>query len=199
MAETSEPSPASLQRARQQAEEALTGPPPRTSGTHDDAKKSQLLPLPPGSPARLSRTMAWFLDDLIRVPGTKARFGVDPILSIIPFAGTAVGAVMGSTILVDAVRLRTPVSVLSRMVGNYVFDWLLGLIPFLGAFLDAAFRSNHKNFRLLERTIADREQVRRTTFWYWIGVLAMVVIVIATILAVPVGLLLWLDHAVTGN
>lgn len=199
MAETSEPSPASLQRARQQAEEALTGAPPRTSGTHDDAKKSQLLPLPPGSPARLSRTMAWFLDDLIRVPGTKARFGVDPILSIIPFAGTAVGAVMGSTILVDAVRLRTPVSVLSRMVGNYVFDWLLGLIPFLGAFLDAAFRSNHKNFRLLERTIADREQVRRTTFWYWIGVLAMVVIVIATILAVPVGLLLWLDHAVTGN
>ncbi len=143
--------------------------------------------------------MAWILDDLIPVPGTKARFGVDPLLSLVPFAGTAVGAAMGSVILVDAVRLRAPVSVMVRMVGNYVFDWLLGLIPFLGAFLDAAYRSNHKNFKLLERTIVDKEQVRRTTFWYWIGIVALVVIVIATILAVPIGLLLWLDHAVTGN
>ncbi len=196
MTDAPDPRTTSLDRARQQAQEALTGPipsPPRAAG----ARSSTLLP--PGSPARVSRTMAWFLDDLVRIPGTKARFGVDPILSLVPFAGTAVGAVMGSVILVDAVRLRAPVSVLARMVGNYVVDWLLGLLPFVGAFLDAAFRSNHKNFRLLERTIADKEQIRRTTFWYWMGIVAMVVIVIATILAVPIGLLLWLDGAVTGN
>ncbi|MDO5736643.1 MAG: DUF4112 domain-containing protein [Propionibacteriaceae bacterium] len=200
MTDAPDPATTSLERARQQAEEALNGPPPRASKAgNGDARHHQLLPLPPGSPARVSRTMAWFLDDLLPVPGTKARFGVDPILSFIPFAGTAVGAVMGSVILVDAVRLRAPVPVVARMVGNYAFDWGLGLVPFVGAFLDAAFRSNHKNFKLLERTITDREQVRRRTFWYWISMLAMLLVVVAVIVAVPIGLLLWLDGLATGR
>lgn len=143
--------------------------------------------------------MAWFLDDLLRVPGTKVRFGADPILSLIPFAGTAMGAALGTVILFDAVRLRAPVPVVARMVANYAIDWLLGLVPFIGAFFDAAFRSNRKNVKLLERTIADRAQVRRATFWYWIGVLAIMLFVIAVLLAVPIWLLLRLDSAVTGG
>lgn len=143
--------------------------------------------------------MAWVLDDLVGVPGTKARFGVDPLLSIIPVAGTAVGAAMGSVILYDAVRLRAPISVLARMVGNYVIDWALGLPPFLGAFLDAAYRSNHKNFQLLERTIADRDQVRKASTWYWASVAILAVVVVSIFLAVPVALLLWLDRAITGG
>ncbi len=199
MTQAPPPDPSSLERAQRLAKEALEGPAAGPSALDDDGLPSTRLPLPPGSPARISRTFAWFLDDLIGVPGTRIRFGVDPILSLVPFAGTAVGAVMGSVILVDAVRLRAPVTVLVRMVGNYVIDWLLGLLPFLGAFLDAAYRSNHKNFKLLERTIADREQVRGTTFWYWISILAMVVLVIAVVLAVPIGLLLWLDGLITGG
>ncbi|RMB58278.1 DUF4112 domain-containing protein [Tessaracoccus antarcticus] len=198
MNDAPDPDTSSLHRARRLAREALEG---RVPGAPVDADglPSTLLPLPPGSPARVSRTIAWVLDDLIRVPGTRIRFGVDPIVTLIPFAGTAVGAVMGTVILVDAVRLRTPVPVVARMVGNYVIDWLLGLVPFIGAFFDAAYRSNHKNFTLLERTIADRDQVRRRTLWYWIGILAMVLVVLAVIVAVPVALLLWLDRAVTGG
>lgn len=196
---TSAPQPdrTSLERAQRQAREALDGRGPRSEALDEDGLATTRLPLPPGSPARLSRTIAWFLDDLVGVPGTKLRFGVDPLLSFIPFAGTAVGAVMGSVILFDAVRLRAPISVLFRMVGNYVIDWAVGLLPFLGAFLDAAYRSNHKNFKLLERTIANREEVRTTTLWYWISIAALVLIVVGVIVAVPVGLLLWLDGILT--
>ena len=199
MTTASPPDPSSLERARRLAKEALEGNVGPSPTLDDDGLPTTRLPLPPGSPARISRTFAWLLDDLIGVPGTRLRFGVDPILSLVPFAGTAVGAVMGSVILVDAVRLRAPVSVLIRMVGNYVIDWLVGLLPFLGAFLDAAYRSNHKNFKLLERTLADRDQVRRTTFWYWMSIVAMVVIVTAVVLSVPIGLLLWLDGLITGG
>ena len=199
MNQASPPDPSSLIRARQLAKEALEGPAPGPRSTDPDGLPSTLVPLPPGSPARVSRTFAWFLDDLVGVPGTKIRLGLDPLLSLVPFAGTAVAAVMGSVILVDAVRLRAPIPVVARMVGNYVIDWLLGLVPFIGAFFDVAYRSNHKNFKLLERTIADREQVRRTTFWYWLSILAMFLFVVAVILAVPIGLLLWLDSAVTGG
>lgn len=193
------PDPSSLTRAQRQAREALEGTAPGTNPTDGDGLPSTLVPLPPGSPARVSRTFAWFLDDLVGIPGTGFRFGLDPVLALVPFAGTAVGAALGSVILFDSARLRAPIPVMARMVGNYVFDWLLGLVPFVGAFLDAGFRSNHKNFKLLERTIADREQVRRTTIWYWIGILAMVLIVVAVILAVPIGLLLWLDGVITGG
>ncbi len=199
MTEAQPPDPSSLTRAQRLAKEALEGPAANPPVRDDGALPATRLPLPPGSPARISRTFAWLLDDLIGVPGTKLRFGVDPLLSLVPFAGTAVGAVLGSVILIDAIRLRAPVSVLARMLGNYVIDWLVGLLPFLGAFLDAAYRSNHKNFKLLERTIADREQVRRTTFWYWVSIVSMVVIVIAVLLAVPIGLLLWLDGIITGG
>ncbi|MGO1487244.1 MAG: DUF4112 domain-containing protein [Arachnia sp.] len=198
MTNTSPPDPASLERARRLAKEALEGSVAPSSPGEGGTTPAR-LPLASGEPARISRTFAWVLDDLVGVPGTKLRFGVDPILSIVPFAGTAVGAVMGTVILIDAVRLRAPISVLLRMVGNYVIDWLLGLLPFLGAFLDAAYRSNHKNFTLLERTIANREQVRRTTLWYWISVLVMVLVVMAVVLSVPIALLLWLDSLVTGG
>lgn len=199
MTETPDATTPSLDRARRQAEEALSGSRPTPPTRDDDGLPSTLVPLPPGSPARVSRTFAWLLDDLIGVPGTKIRFGVDPILSFIPAAGTAVGAALGSVILYDAVRLRAPISVLTRMVGNYILDWLLGLVPVLGAFLDAAFRSNHKNFKLLERTIADRDQVRKASIWYWASIAILTMVVIGVLLAVPVAALLWLDRVATGG
>ena len=192
------PDRSSLTRAQRLAKEALDGPSPGSHGTDGNLPTSR-LPLPKGSPARISRTFAWLLDDLVGVPGTKIRFGVDPVLSFIPFAGTAVAAAMGSVILVDAVRLRAPITVLARMVGNYVIDWAIGLVPILGAFMDAAYRSNHKNYKLLERMIVDKDQVRRTTLWYWISILAMVLIIIASVLAPPIVLLLWLDSLITAR
>lgn len=199
MNETPPPDRSSLERAQRLAREALEGPSSRSPQNRENALPSAGALPAKGSPARLSRTFAWFLDDLVPVPGTKLRFGVDPVLSFIPFAGTAVSAAMGSVILVDAVRLRAPITVLARMVGNYVIDWAIGLVPILGAFFDAAYRSNHKNYKLLERMILDRDQVRRTTLWYWIGILAMVLIVVVSVVGPPVALLLWLDSLITAR
>ena len=38
-----------------------------------------------------------------------------------------------------------------RMAGNVGIDWLLGLIPFLGAVPDFFFRSNSRNLRMVKR------------------------------------------------
>lgn len=151
------------------------------------------------TPARVTRTFAHVLDSLVRVPGTNFRFGVDPLLSFIPGAGTAVGAAFGSVVLVDAVRLRAPVPVVARMLGNYLIDWVLGIIPFLGGFLDMVWRSNAKNLKLLNRTIENREQVRRRSVLYWAAIAVMAAVVLAVVVGVPIALLLWLDAAVTGR
>jgi hypothetical protein len=39
----------------------------------------------------------------------------------------------------------------ARMAGNVGVDWLLGLIPFVGAIPDFFFRSNTRNLRIIKR------------------------------------------------
>jgi hypothetical protein len=40
---------------------------------------------------------------------------------------------------------------LTRMGGNIGVDWLLGLIPWVGAIPDLFFRSNTRNLRIIKR------------------------------------------------
>ena len=40
---------------------------------------------------------------------------------------------------------------IARMAGNVGVDWLLGLIPFVGAIPDYFFRSNTRNLRMIKR------------------------------------------------
>jgi len=40
---------------------------------------------------------------------------------------------------------------IARMAGNVGIDWLLGLIPWVGAIPDFFFRSNTRNLRMIKR------------------------------------------------
>lgn len=180
------PTPAeALQRAREAVADAASGRAPSQGEA------------PPPRPAQLTRTFSYLLDDLVQVPGTKFRVGVDPLLSLVPWAGTAVGAAFGGVLLLDAIRLRAPVSVLARMVGNSLLDWLLGMVPFAGAFFDVAYRSNRRNLKLLNRTIENRELVHRASVRYWIAAGALLALVAAVIVAIPVLVILGIEHLIT--
>lgn len=161
-----------------------------------DAVRGALAPLP--QPAGITRSVSHLLDDLLPVPGTGVRFGLDPLLSVLPWAGSSVSAAIGGIVLVDAVRLRAPVPVLARMVTNSILDWLLGLIPFVGPVVDVAFRSNRMNLRLLDRTIADRELVHRASVRYWIAAAGLLAGLLAVIAAIPIVIVLGLGNLLTG-
>jgi hypothetical protein len=96
------------------------------------------------------RALGRFLDSAIRIPGTQFRFGLDPIIGLIPFIGDAIGALFSFYIIVQAARLGAPNSTLTRMIGNVGLDTLLGEIPLLGDLFDFSFRSNTRNLALLE-------------------------------------------------
>jgi hypothetical protein len=40
---------------------------------------------------------------------------------------------------------------IARMAGNVGFDWLLGMIPWVGAIPDFFFRSNTRNLRIIRK------------------------------------------------
>lgn len=191
---TLEPTPASaIERARKAAEEALAGSTtdPKLKAQRD-AVKAELGNVP--RPARMTRVFSYVLDDLVQVPGTKIRVGVDPLLSLVPWAGTAVGTAFGGVVLADAIRLRAPIPVIMRMIGNSLLDWLLGLIPYVGAVFDVGFRANKKNLKLLNRTIENRELVHKASVKYWITAGIMMLLMVALVIAIPVAAFMTLNH-----
>jgi hypothetical protein len=139
------------------------------------------------------RLLARLLDSAIAVPGTRFRIGLDPILDIIPGIGDAAGAVIGSYILISAARLGIPRSVLARMLLNIGIDAAVGAAPFVGPFLDAAYRSNTRNIALLERAMAEPRATRRASRWTLIGLAAGVVAIIGAglVLSLWVVKLIW--------
>ncbi|MFG0319410.1 MAG: DUF4112 domain-containing protein [Planctomycetota bacterium JB042] len=102
--------------------------------------------------AELERTrrLARLLDAEFRLPGTRFRFGLDPLLGLVPGVGDALSAALSGHTIWRASRLGVPGRVLRRMIRNVLVDLLLGAIPLVGDVLDFFVRANRKNLALLE-------------------------------------------------
>ncbi|MGZ2412072.1 uncharacterized protein DUF4112 [Sphingomonas sp. F9_3S_D5_B_2] len=113
------------------------------------------LSLPVGTdPASVRQrvdAMERILERLIVIPGTKQSVGLDVILDFVPIAGDIAAAALGAYIVWEAKNLGMKKSQIARMAGNVGFDWVLGLIPFVGAVPDFFFRSNTRNLRIIKR------------------------------------------------
>lgn len=96
------------------------------------------------------RLVRW-LDDFIRVPGTKFGIGLDPIVGfILPGAGDAITGTGSIALLFLAFKERVPTIVLLRMCMNILVDTIGGLVPFVGDAFDLVWRSNKRNLELIE-------------------------------------------------
>src|SRR5262247_2388303 len=97
------------------------------------------------------RALKRLLDEAFRIPGTDLRFGWDPLIGLLPWVGDALTALLGIGVIVEAQRRRAPKVVLLRMLFNIAIDLLIGAIPAVGDAFDFIWKSNAKNFDLLER------------------------------------------------
>jgi len=95
------------------------------------------------------------LDNLVRIPGTGHRVGLDPLIGLVPVWGDLVGAVMSAWIIVEAARFKLPAIVLLRMIMYAVVDFTLGLVPILGDVIDLGFKANDRNLELFHRHAVD--------------------------------------------
>lgn len=98
-----------------------------------------------------ARRMATLLDTKFSFLGIK--FGVDPILDIIPGLGSIVGAITSTYLFWIAKRLNVGFWVYMRMLVNILLDLILGEIPVVGILFDVFYKSNIKNIQILEKYI----------------------------------------------
>lgn len=91
--------------------------------------------------------MSYLLDNRFRIGGF--RFGLDPLLNLIPYAGQFIA--FGSSILLVLVMLRNGVGskVAVRMLLNVIYDAFWGSIPIFGQVFDFFNKANQKNITLL--------------------------------------------------
>lgn len=104
-----------------------------------------------------SQAVASVMDDAVRVPGTNVRFGLDPVLSIVPVTGDALGAIIGLYVVLEALRVGVPKRTAATMVVLLGLDFLFGSIPTIGPLFDAVLRVHDRNARLLESHV-DRQR-----------------------------------------
>lgn len=129
------------------------------------------------------RRLAWWLDQGIRIPGTQIRIGLDPILGLVPGIGDSAGAVLGAVILWEGVRAGVPRLTLVRMAANIVLDTAVGSVPVAGDVFDAAWKSNTRNIDLLERHAIAPSKARKSDLLFVAGLIAIVVVLVAALLA----------------
>lgn len=100
--------------------------------------------------------MAELLDTKYRIPGTGIRFGLDPIIGLIPGIGDTITMLMGLVLVFEARRIGLGRGVIAQMLLNLGLDWLVGLIPGLDIIFDTAFKAHARNARLLREAVAAR-------------------------------------------
>jgi hypothetical protein len=97
------------------------------------------------------RRFAYFMDQVLRVPGTSVRFGLDAILGLVPGIGTAAGAILSTWIVLGALRHRVPKLRVTQMVVNILVDLTISSVPFIGDAFKLVFQESVINLRLLMR------------------------------------------------
>jgi hypothetical protein len=134
--------------------------------------------------------VASVLDDMFRVPGTQIRFGLDFLIGWIPGVGDAAAGIASLIIIVAAWRGGAALVTLARMITNVILETLIGAIPIVGDVFHVAWKANRRNYRLWLREKnrgPDENQAWRDVLF-----LLLLLVGVLCLVAVPVGLVIWL-------
>ena len=100
------------------------------------------------------RRLAWTLDALGRVPGTRLRFGLDSIIGLTPVVGDAIMSTISLYIVFEAARLGLPRHKIGRMLANVAIEAAVGSVPLLGDIFDTFWKANLRNVAIIHAHLA---------------------------------------------
>lgn len=78
------------------------------------------------------------------------KFGLDPILNLIPFAGDSVTAIISFALVYNMQKHGASSKIVVKMMGNVILDFIVGAIPLIGWVFDFYFKANDRNVKLLK-------------------------------------------------
>lgn len=111
-------------------------------------------PQPLPTELRIIETITFLTENSIRLPFTKYKFGIDPLLGLFPAVGDAIALLISALTLVAALRTGVKRKVVFIMLGNILFDFIFGSIPIIGNVFDFAYKANTRNVHILQKYYA---------------------------------------------
>ena len=179
---------------------AAQTPPANFEVLPPEGKAGAARPGVPGSrDEMISRLIAYVMDNLIKIPGTKARVGVNPFLDLIPFVGDGAAMFISAATILEGARRGVPKVVLTRMGLNILLNGVIGTIPAVGEAFAFWFKPSSRNYQLLvQHSPAAGTTVRRNTARDWafvVGLVAVLLIILGALIGVGFYVIAWLFHA----
>ncbi len=127
-----------------------------------------------------ARLLSYWTDSVFEIPGLGWRFGLDPLIGLVPIVGDLASTAVSFYILSLAAHHGVSRSTLARMTMNVGIDYVLGSLPLIGNVFDFAWKANQKNMVLLERELAaPARERRRQTLVDWLIIGGMMVLLVA--------------------
>lgn len=102
---------------------------------------------------RRARIISRLLDSQFQFLGY--RFGLDPLLGLIPGFGDTVSLILALYLFYIAVELKVSQRRLFRMLRNIGLDFLLGILPVVGDISDFIYKANQKNLEIIEEHLRE--------------------------------------------
>jgi Domain of unknown function (DUF4112) len=126
------------------------------------------------------------LDTVFLIPGTRIRFGLEPIIGLIPVLGDQVTSLISAALLYRSVQHRLPKIALVRMALNIFINAVIGMVPVVGDIFVLWYKPNIRNYRILQRYAGQASAVTGGD-WLFVSVLigsTFFLIVVATLVLV---------------
>ena len=167
-----------------------------------DAEWEVLPPESKESPQALEPLFRWIallMDNLIRVPGTKFRIGIDPLIGLIPGIGDTGSALVSAVALIQAARRGLPKIILARMATNILLNELIGIVPVVGDAFSFWFKSNARNHRLIKEFTGGGRTASRSDWVFVFGILIALGVLVCVGIVVSLFVLQQLIRLVSGG
>lgn len=131
---------------------------PKKPGKFKKVRKQVPEYIPEDDAMRLAkiRRQAYRLDCcLFSIMGI--RFGWSSVIGLVPAVGDVADLLLSAILVRSCLKVKCgiPPYVVMRMLWNIFFDFAIGLVPFVGDLIDAGWRANTRNVRLLEEVLDD--------------------------------------------
>ncbi|MDM1049011.1 MULTISPECIES: DUF4112 domain-containing protein [Sphingobacterium] len=141
---------------------------------------------------RINKDFVWLerlsvlMDSRFRIG--NFRFGLDPILNFIPFAGQIATFIISLILVTVMYRNGASGKIAIKMLLNVTWDALLGSIPLLGNVFDFFNKANDKNIKLLREHYYENKHQ---------GSGKNIIFLIVSILAIVITLLIYAMYALS--
>jgi hypothetical protein len=140
------------------------------------------------------RTVTRWMDQAWGIPGTKWRFGLEPLFGLVPGLGDIAGGLIAVYGLHVARQLRAPAVIQLHMLTNIALDALVGTVPIIGDIFDFVYKAQTRNLAMLDDWLQTPHEAQRRSQRGILLIPLAIVFVFATLTILGLWLLFILVH-----